>query len=429
MNDQTEIDWEMIAKIGHVYSPAAPIDRRALFAGRSAQLARVMQAATTRGLHVAIFGERGVGKTSLANIVKAIYANGETVAVKVNCTKGDDFVSLWRKAFSEVEYSRKTDQATIGFQPGGVTDNGTADAMLSDSPDPHEIRRLLERLGNSIIVFDEFDRLKEKQGQSLFSDTIKTLSDYSVSSTIILVGVAQNIDELIKEHQSVERSLRQILMPRMDIDELEEIVTKANDELGMTIDSNALELVVVLSHGLPHYTHLLGKASSEVAVREGRKNLTLDDVRAGISAAIDDTQQSIRSMYHAATTSARKDTLFAQVLLACALVDVDELGYFTSPDVRGPLSDIMGKPYDIPNYSQHLDKFSSDARGNVLEKKGTRRRFRFRFANPLLQPFVIMRGLNEGVVSGKLIHILKDKYSRAQEKKLAAQGRQKRLDF
>jgi hypothetical protein len=33
-----------------------------------------------------------------------------------------------------------------------------------------------------------------------------------------------------------------------------------------------------------------------------------------------------------------------------------------------------------------------------LERTGIPRRFRFRFRNPLLQPFVIMRGLANGLI-------------------------------
>ena len=40
---------------------------------------------------------------------------------------------------------------------------------------------------------------------------------------------------------------------------------------------------------------------------------------------------------------------------------------------------------------------------SVLEKHGTARRFRFRFRNPLLRPFIIMKGLMEESISGDLI--------------------------
>src|SRR5207249_1835030 len=110
--------------------------------------------------------------------------------------------------------------------------------------------------------------------------------------------------------------------------------------------------------------------------------------------------------YSKAAHGQRAGTLFPEVLLACALADVDELGYFSSADVRAPLSGITGKDYKIPNYSPHLAEFSTESRGPVLEKWGKIRRFKFRFRNPLLRPFIIMKGLAEKKISGTLLEQL-----------------------
>ena len=53
----------------------------------------------------------------------------------------------------------------------------------------------------------------------------------------------------------------------------------------------------------------------------------------------------------------------------------------------------MGRRYEIAAFSRHLADFCADDRGPVLERTGVPRRYRFRFRNPLLQPFVIMQGL------------------------------------
>lgn len=85
-------------------------------------------------------------------------------------------------------------------------------------------------------------------------------------------------------------------------------------------------------------------------------------------------------------------------MLACSLAPVDDLGYFAASDVRAPLTAIMKRRYDIPAFARHLNALCQRERGPVLQKKGFARRFRFRFINPLLQPYVLMRGLAEGAV-------------------------------
>ena len=61
---------------------------------------------------------------------------------------------------------------------------------------------------------------------------------------------------------------------------------------------------------------------------------------------------------------------------------------------------VTGKKYDIPSYAQHLNDFCDVKRGPLLEKTGAKRRFRFRFVNPLMQPYVIMQGFAAGKLNG-----------------------------
>ena len=399
-------------KVSAVFSPAAPINRRDLFAGRIVQLQRTFDAVSTGGQHAVIFGERGVGKTSLANIVQEILEiNQNAYVVKVNCSQDDHFAGIWRKALDEIIIEEETGRYTMGLKAQPISEQFTAAQMLPEEPSPNDIRRIVDHLGSTVMIFDEFDRIPDRQSQGLFADTIKTLSDASTDCTLVVVGVAHDIDGLIKEHASIDRSLVQILMPRMTSAELHEILNKAMATIGTNMTDEARNLIVLLSQGLPHYTHVLGKASTMQAINARRWDIALDDVKASISSAIENTQQSIQNAYQKATSSPRKDTLFKHVLLACALAEVDDLGFFASADVREPLTQIMGKPYDIPNFSQHLNKFSSPDRGNVLEKSGTQRRFRFRFSNPLLQPFVIMRGISDKMLEGDMMKLLKRKVS------------------
>ncbi len=87
-----------------------------------------------------------------------------------------------------------------------------------------------------------------------------------------------------------------------------------------------------------------------------------------ISKAIAGVNESIRTAYHHATSSARKDNIFADVLLACALAETDELDYFAAQHVRESLRVITSKPYEIWSFAQHLNDFCDQKRSNVLQK-------------------------------------------------------------
>jgi len=75
------------------------------------------------------------------------------------------------------------------------------------------------------------------------------------------------------------------------------------------------------------------------------------------------------------------------------------LGYFSAAGVAEPLSIIMKKKYDIPSFVRHLNEFATEKRGPILKKAGERRRYRFRFINPLMQPFIIIHGISTGLLS------------------------------
>ena len=94
-----------------------------------------------------------------------------------------------------------------------------------------------------------------------------------------------------------------------------------------------------------------------------------------------------------------KKTLYPQVLLACALANADERGFFAAGDVRSPMSTIMGWPSCIPAFSKHLHDLSQPERGPVLQRIGIPKRYRFRFINPLMQPSVIMYGLHGRLIT------------------------------
>lgn len=317
----------------------------------------------------------------------------------MNCDGSDDFDSVWRKIFEQLSFTRQT--ATLGFSPQPMTSAFTAnDLVSSERITTESVRRVLQRIGAgnaAIVVIDEFDRLKSSIRRA-FGDLVKTLSDHAVPATVVLVGVADSIDDLIEGHESVGRATVQIQMPRMKPDEIREILYTGVQRLQMTIDADAVARIVLLSQGLPHYAHLVARHAARAATDRKSRQITLACMNDAISKGIDDAQHTIRQAYHNAIRSPQKGNLFANVLLSCALARQNEIGEFSAPDVRETMRRVTGKDYEIPSFAQHLKEFSDTKRGNILRKIGQARRFRYRFSDPLMQPYVIMQGLATGQI-------------------------------
>jgi Cdc6-like AAA superfamily ATPase len=396
--DETDF-LDRVRLVAEAFRPAAPIDRRELFAGRAEQIAELFSIVSQPGQHAIVYGERGVGKTSLGLVAAELLGAADVLCAWATCDASDDFSSVWRKALGEIGLT--TARQALGF--GEHVDQTTEplSKLLASEVTPHAVQGALKQASRQrpvAIVFDEFDRFQDADGRVLFADTIKALSDRVVSSTLVLVGVADSVGELIREHRSVERALVQIQMPRMSASELAEIATNGVTAARMTITRAAVARITALSQGLPHYTHLLTQLAAQAALAERRADIGVRDVDAAVTRAIDRAQQSIVEAYREAVTG-RPGTIYPQVLLACALAEEDEFGFFVSSDVREPLSKILHKPSRTSAFARHLEELSSESRGAVLQRSsGGGGAARYRFVNPLLQPYVAMRGISEGVV-------------------------------
>jgi len=403
-DDVVEEKWTNLAiDAGRVFTPSAPIDDRALFAGRDEQIRKVTHAVNQKGQHAILYGERGVGKTSLSNILASLFdiPGSAIVAPRINCDITDTFETVWRKGFDDITIPQRRNQA--GFDRAPVDVEVPAN-FLSQQVSPDSVRRGLRLLAERclpIFIFDEFDRLGPDVRRAM-TDTIKTLSDNAVGATVVLVGVAGSVEQLLAEHQSVERALVQIPMPRMLPEEISKIIGTGMKKLDMTIENRAARRITQLSQGLPHYAHLLCLHAAYAAIDSKSKHITIESVETSIEQAIINAQQSIRVTYEQAIRSPRKDSLFADVLLAAAVAEKDELGLFAAQDVRGPLQAITKHEYQIPSFARHLVEFCQIDRGPVLERKGVRYRYRYQFVNPLLQPFVIMKRLHSKRISPQI---------------------------
>ena len=396
-------DWAALSwRVSKVFTPAIPVSEDELFAGRADQVDKAIDAINQRGQHAVVYGERGVGKTSLANVLSSrlVSRSGEqAIAPRVNCDATDDFSSLWRKVLAKIRLTERTRAAGFMEAPHEKTRTAADEFPGEAEVTPDAVRDLLTRMGRGrvlLLIFDEFDRLTDQPARRTMADTIKALSDDDVPATIVVVGVADTVGELIAEHASIDRSLIQIPMPRMDLDELYELLDKGTSRLGMALEPKARHRIAALSQGLPPYTHRLALHATRYAIRKRRRTIVEDDVKRAIRDAVENAQQSLRDNYRRAVSSPQTGNLFGQVLLACARAKTDDFGYFAAADVRKPMSKIMKKPYEIPSFARHLNRFCRPERGRVLRKEGEKHRYRYRFSDPLMQPFVIMKGIVEG---------------------------------
>ena len=391
-----------------LFSPRTPIAVADLFSGRFDQVLKLNATISQPGAHAIIYGERGVGKTSLANVAPITYSLEakeslhRIVAPRIACDSTDSFDSLWRKVFGGIRITSASQP--VGYVTGRVDDeiHPLVEDLQPNSLAPSDVLSVLNDLGkicSLVVTLDEFDRLPKGDVPLLVADTIKALSDNNVSATIVIVGVGDSIAELVRGHESIGRHIVEIPLPRMSREELEKIVEDRLPKLGMTIERSALKLISLVCAGLPYYTHLLGQHAVCKTIFDDKTNVAKEDVNAAMKKAIEDSEREMKAAYYEATHSRQPNTFFSSTLAACALTTHDEFGYFTAASVRQPLGTIRGTPTDIPDFSSHLERFCKKEKGAILQQIGQKHQRRYRFRDPLMQPFVIIRSLDDRIIT------------------------------
>jgi hypothetical protein len=214
---------ERAAQLREAFTPTRPQRESAQFSGRYRQMQRIIAAVEEERAHLVIYGERGSGKTSLANIVGAAAESAGYLVRRFACSSELSFEDIFRALLRRVPASVMGDRAGAP----GRTGIATFEQLLPPGDfGPPELVEVFEKLQNkhAILIVDEYDRVTDEIAKAKLAELIKNMSDASAPVTIILIGVAENVDELLGKHPSLQRTLVTIPLPLMSRREIEGII-------------------------------------------------------------------------------------------------------------------------------------------------------------------------------------------------------------
>jgi hypothetical protein len=76
-------------------------------------------------------------------------------------------------------------------------------------------------------------------------------------------------------------------------------------------------------------------------------------------------------------------------------------------DLQKPLAAMLKRDEaKVSLFDQHLKSLCEPDRGSILEQIGTDRKFRYRFVEPMMQPFILVQGLRTEQITRQQVNDL-----------------------
>jgi hypothetical protein len=380
---------ERRARLDAIFTPNSPVTRRELFAGRTQAIQQMLEIADQPGRHVVLFGEPAVGKTSLASIVPAFH-DGPMGSVRVAAEPGDTFASLWRRAAESVRTMLRRAERGLSSSPF------PSDVPTTVGRDGHatveDVLFMLARLGAGApcwIVFDDFDRITDEPTRTLMREVAESTAMPAPKVTLVFCGRAASGDALLPPSMSFVP----VRAARFTADESYECVLRALRLADVTAGDVVVERIAVLGNGIPQAVQALARAAAMAAAGRGSSVLDVEDLDAGMVEVLADAEAAVRVAYEQATVRARRG-IYPEILLASALAPRDEAGRFAVADVCDAVTRIVQR--EVRGLTNQVSALTEEGRGAVLEKQGAAKEARYRFVDPRLEPYILLKGLEEG---------------------------------
>lgn len=255
-------------RIHAVLFPSSPIQSHEFLFGRDGQLDRIRRALMAPGRQVFIYGERGVGKSSLAGAAAAEVQSADAVPLHASCGSGSTFTGvIWNliRATATEPAHATTVHNKRGIDGKGLTFAKHTETSTQPTSEPLDIEEAANRLDaafaaysqRTVAVIDEFDLIPDVAERNKFAELIKALGDRKSNVKLIFTGVAVALDELLESHGSAHRQLDTILLERLDYQPRLDIIKKALGAFDLDYDPSVIYRIASVSNGFPYYVHLL----------------------------------------------------------------------------------------------------------------------------------------------------------------------------
>jgi energy-coupling factor transporter ATP-binding protein EcfA2 len=320
-----------------VFFPSKAISSPEHLFGRGKQLDQISRAFASEGKQVFIYGERGVGKTSLAKTAAYIHQSADNHPVIIGCEATSTFQQIMEDIalgclpphLVMAQKSVSTRRNSAGFT--GLSSEMTEQIERGSIPSLSNINRAVSVLKyisslhskEPVVIIDEFDRIECAAAKKSFAEFIKQISDQDLNIKFIFCGIAKDIESLIGQHFSAGRYMAPVELGPLQADALWEIFDRAEEVFGIEIDRELKIRASRIADGYPYFMHLIGDCMLwNMFQDEGQPDVATPAIfEKSVQQAVEDAEPMLRECYDAATKKYANED-YHEVLWAVSSVRV-----------------------------------------------------------------------------------------------------------
>ncbi|WP_416908767.1 MAG: AAA family ATPase [Polymorphobacter sp.] len=356
-----------------------PVINREVFAGRHDAMAQLITSIEQNRVHVVIYGERGIGKTSLAHVFAETAREARYLVLYGSCGSDAQFSSMFRAFLARIP---RLYHASVLPNSPEAEQGDNFDSMLPEDFGPRELADVLAGVTGTrvLIILDEYDRVVDVEFRRDVAELIKNLSDRAARVQLVLTGVAQNLDELIGYAPSIRRNIVGLPMRPLTPAEVKALIALGEKAAELRYSDDATKMITTMAGGSPYLARLLAHAAGLSALDEEARLVTAAHGRAAVERVLTDWNASLprRVQVNLAREEARANW---PLLIAAARAGSSADGFFSADDVITELGKNAVGGLANPAYvERELKQFSGPQ--DLLERSDVGGAVRFRFAYP-----------------------------------------------
>ncbi len=351
-----------------------PVTTRDRFSGRHDALASLIAAIEQQRVHVVIYGERGIGKTSLAHVFADTAREARYIVLYGSCGTDGRFDEIFRAFATKIPmlFHRSVLPTTVEVEQAL-----NFDSLLPKGPfGPREVSDLFADVVGTrvILILDEYDRIADPNFRRDVAELIKNLSDRAARVQLVITGVASNLDELIGFAPSIRRNIVGLPMRPLKLTEVAEILHLGDKAAGLNFTDPAISMIATMANGSPYLVRLLGHRAGMAALDQRRTQVEPAHAKIAVERVLTDWNATLPRRVQALLA---RDEARAQwpLLVAGAEAGTHSDGWFIAADVAAELPGHTS----IAAIESDLRKLASANELLESEQLNGDTRFRYRF--------------------------------------------------